>query len=249
MTYPSPEKRKRAILEYLNTKGGRAPWRQLAEDLGKDFNLSGEEMTGGLLPWSKLTLWQRLIQGSSYKLKTEGKITRQRRTGIWTITEEGRKPLEEAPPRAPEALRFLVINGPNLNLLGKREPAHYGRKTLEEINALLEEQARELKVELAFFQSNSEGAIVDFLQAQAPRADGIIINPGALTHYGLSLRDGLAATGLPVVEVHLSNIYAREDWRHHSVVAPVARGQITGLGWRGYLLALEYLAREEKKSG
>ena len=146
-------------------------------------------------------------------------------------------------------MRLLVINGPNLNLLGKREPAHYGRKTLEEISALLEEQAKQLKVELAFFQSNSEGAIVDFLQAQAPRADGIIINPGALTHYSLSLRDGLAATGLPVVEVHLSNIYAREDWRHHSVVAPVARGQITGLGWRGYLLALEYLAGEEKKSG
>ena len=146
-------------------------------------------------------------------------------------------------------MRFLVINGPNLNLLGKREPAHYGRKTLEEINALLEERARELKVELAFFQSNSEGAIVDFLQAQAPKADGIIINPGALTHYGLSLKDTLAATGLPVVEVHLSNIYAREDWRHHSVVAPVARGQITGLGWRGYILALQYLAEEAKKSG
>ena len=145
-------------------------------------------------------------------------------------------------------MRFLVINGPNLNLLGKREPAHYGRKTLEEINSLLEGQARELKVELAFFQSNSEGAIVDFIQAQAPRADGIIINPGALTHYGLSLKDALAATGLPVVEVHLSNIYAREDWRHNSVVAPVARGQITGLGWRGYILALEYLAGEEKKS-
>jgi 3-dehydroquinate dehydratase-2 len=146
-------------------------------------------------------------------------------------------------------MRFLVINGPNLNLLGKREPAHYGRKTLEEINTLMEEQARALKVELAFFQSNSEGAIVDFLQAQAPKADGIIINPGALTHYGLSLKDALAATGLPVVEVHLSNIYAREDWRHHSVMAPVARGQITGLGWRGYLLALEYLVKETKKSG
>jgi 3-dehydroquinate dehydratase-2 len=142
-------------------------------------------------------------------------------------------------------MRFLVVNGPNLNLLGKREPAHYGGKSLEEISALLEEQAKQLKVELAFFQSNGEGAIVDFLQAQAPRADGIIINPGALTHYGLSLRDALAATGLPVVEVH---IYAREDWRHDSVVAPVARGQIIGLGWRGYLLALEYVAREAKKS-
>src|SRR3972149_8787199 len=102
-------------------------------------------------------------------------------------------------------MRLLVVNGPNLNLLRKREPAHYGRKTLEEINALREEQARELKVELAFFQSNSEGAIVDFLQAQAPRADGIIINPGALTHYGLSLRDCLAATGLPLAQGHPPN--------------------------------------------
>src|SRR3972149_9404848 len=146
-------------------------------------------------------------------------------------------------------MRLLIINGPNLNLLGKREPAHYGRKTLEEISSLLEGQARELKVELAFFQSNSEGAIVDFIQAQAPRADGIIINPGALTPYGLSLKDALAATGLPVVEVHLSNIYAREDWRHNSVVAPVARGQITGLGGRGYLLAPEYLAGGVQKNG
>jgi len=246
LTYPPNQERKRAILEYLNKKGGSAPWRQLADDLGKDFNLRDDEMAGGLEPWSELTKWQRLIRGSSYELKTEGRITRQ--GGIWTLTEEGRKSLEEAPPRAPKAFRCLVVNGPNLNLLGKREPAHYGRKTLEEINGLLEAEARALGVELAFFQSNSEGAIVDFLQAQAPRADGVIINPGALTHYGLSLKDALAATGLPVVEVHLSNIYAREDWRHHSVVAPVARGQISGLGWRGYLLALQYLAAEEKKS-
>ncbi len=141
-------------------------------------------------------------------------------------------------------MRILVINGPNLNLLGRRDPAIYGTKTLEEINALLEERARELGVELKFFQSNSEGSLIDFIQSEAPQASGIIINPGALTHYGLSLRDALADTGLPIVEVHLSNIYAREEWRRHSVIAPIARGQISGFGWRGYIAALELLVRE-----
>ena len=141
-------------------------------------------------------------------------------------------------------MRILVINGPNLNLLGRREPAIYGTKTLEEINALLEEKARELGVELKFFQSNSEGSLIDFIQSEAPQASGIIINPGALTHYGLSLRDALADTGLPIIEVHLSNIYAREEWRRHSVIAPIARGQISGFGWRGYIAALELLVQE-----
>ena len=141
-------------------------------------------------------------------------------------------------------MRILVINGPNLNLLGRREPAIYGTKTLEEINVLLEEKARELGVELKFFQSNSEGSLIDFIQSEAPQASGIIINPGALTHYGLSLRDALADTGLPIIEVHLSNIYAREEWRRHSVIAPIARGQISGFGWRGYIAALELLVQE-----
>lgn len=139
-------------------------------------------------------------------------------------------------------MKILIIHGPNLNLLGQREPAIYGTKTLDEINSLLEKRARELGVEVITFQSNSEGAIIDFLQAQAPQANGIIINPGALTHYSLSLRDALAALSTPTIEVHLSNIYAREEWRHKSVIAPVAIGQISGLGWRGYLAALEAMA-------
>lgn len=143
-------------------------------------------------------------------------------------------------------MKILVIHGPNLNLLGKRQASIYGSRTLEEINRLLLERARELKVELAPFQSNSEGALIDFIQREAPSAQGIIINPGALTHYGLSLRDALADASLPVIEVHLSNIYAREEWRAKSVIAPIARGQISGLGWRGYMAALDILAAEQE---
>lgn len=144
-------------------------------------------------------------------------------------------------------MKILIVNGPNLNILGKRDNKIYGQKTLEEINSLLRRQAEVLHVEVLFFQSNSEGDIVDFLQEKALSADGIIINPGALTHYGLSLRDALADTGLPVIEVHLSNIYARENWRANSVIAPVARGQISGLGWRAYAAALQYLIAELKE--
>ena len=138
-------------------------------------------------------------------------------------------------------MRILVIHGPNLNMLGKRDPAHYGTKTLEEINAALRERARALGVEIETFQSNHEGFLIDFIQEHAPGADGIIINPGALTHYGLSLRDALADAGVPTIEVHLSNIHAREDFRRKSVVAPVTRGQISGQGWQGYIAALEML--------
>lgn len=141
-------------------------------------------------------------------------------------------------------MKILIIHGPNLNLLGKREREIYGDKTLEEINRLLQLQATELGVEVTTFQSNSEGALIDFLQNESPTADGIVINPGALTHYGLSLRDALRDTNLPVVEVHLSNIYTREEFRHKSVIAPIARGQISGLGWRGYSAALSILAAE-----
>ena len=133
-------------------------------------------------------------------------------------------------------MKILVVHGPNLNLLGKRIKEIYGDKTLEEINRLLRQLATELGVELVTFQSNSEGALIDFIQKESPAANGIIINPGALTHYGFSLRDALADTNLPVVEVHLSNIYAREEFRQRSVIAPVARGQISGLGWRGMWL-------------
>lgn len=144
-------------------------------------------------------------------------------------------------------MRILVINGPNLNLLGKRQPQVYGTRTLEEINGLLKKRATELGLELTFFQSNSEGSLIDFIQAEAPHASAIIVNPGALTHYGLSLRDALADAGIPIVEVHISNIYAREEWRAKSVIAPIAKGQISGLGWRGYLMALETLAAEGQK--
>jgi 3-dehydroquinate dehydratase-2 len=141
-------------------------------------------------------------------------------------------------------VRILIVHGPNLNLLGKRDRQVYGDKTLEEINRLLQEPAAELGVEVTAFQSNSEGAIIDFIQHETPTADGIIINPGALTHYGFSLRDALCDTNLPVIEVHLSNIYAREEFRQKSVIAPIARGQISGLGWRGYVAALTTLAAD-----
>ena len=139
-------------------------------------------------------------------------------------------------------MRFLVVNGPNLNWLGRRDRSVYGAKTLADIEAAVSERATELGVDVGFFQSNHEGAIVEHLQAESGGASGLILNAGALTHYGLSLRDALADSRLPFVEVHMSNIYAREEFRHHSVVAPLAVGQIAGLGWYGYVLALEFLA-------
>jgi 3-dehydroquinate dehydratase-2 len=138
-------------------------------------------------------------------------------------------------------MKILVIHGPNLNMLGKREKSIYGEKTLSQIDALLKKEARALNVEVVTFQSNHEGALIDFIQEQADSAQGIIINPGALTHYGFSLVDALADSKLPVIEVHLSNIYRREEWRAKSVIAPVAEGQISGLGWRGYVTALQIL--------
>ncbi len=143
-------------------------------------------------------------------------------------------------------MKILVIHGPNLNMLGKRDKSIYGGKTLDQINALLKKEAKTLNVELLIFQSNHEGALVDFIQEQAPSAQGIVINPGALTHYGFSLRDALADSQLPIIEVHLSNIYCREEWRTKSVIAPVAKGQISGLGWRGYIAALQMLVSELK---
>ena len=155
----------------------------------------------------------------------------------------------DLPPTHPHSggrrpqLRGLVLHGPNLNLTGRRQPHLYGTTSLAEVDAALERRAAELGWQLAILQSNHEGALVDFLHAHLEQCDGILINPGALTHYGLSLRDALAAMAAPIIEVHFSNIHAREPWRHHSVVAEIARGQIVGLGWYGYLLALEALDR------
>ena len=143
-------------------------------------------------------------------------------------------------------MKILVINGPNLNMLGKRDRAVYGEKTLAEIDALVKKQGEDLAVEVMAFQSNHEGGLIDFIQEQSGSANGIIINPGALTHYGFSLRDALADTKLPIIEVHLSSIYAREEWRAKSVIAPIAKGQLSGLGWRGYVAALQILAAELK---
>ncbi len=143
--------------------------------------------------------------------------------------------------------KIAVISGPNLNALGRRDTAVYGAVTLAEIQAKITERAQDLLVDVEFFQSNSEGAIVDHIQNTT--ADGIIINPGALTHYGYSLRDALADAGLPIVEVHLSNIHAREEWRRKSVVSEVAAGQISGFGWRGYIAALEILSAILNENG
>ena len=143
-------------------------------------------------------------------------------------------------------MNILVINGPNLNMLGERDKDIYGNKTLSELDVKIKKQGEILGVDIVTFQSNSEGDIIDLIQKQASQMDGIIINPGALTHYGFSLRDALADSNLPVIEVHLSNIYAREDWRATSVIAPIAMGQISGLGWRGYVAALQILVGEIK---
>ena len=146
-------------------------------------------------------------------------------------------------------MNILIINGPNLNMLGRREATYYGATSLEDIEGLLREKARELGVDVDFFQSNHEGEIVDYLQTAPSDASGIVINPGALTHYGLSLRDALVDSRLPIVEVHLSNVHAREEFRRHSVVAPVAVGQITGLGWQGYSFGLEFLTAHLREKG
>ncbi|KPJ52334.1 MAG: 3-dehydroquinate dehydratase [Dehalococcoidia bacterium DG_18] len=144
-------------------------------------------------------------------------------------------------------MKILLIHGPNLNMLGKRDPAIYGDQTLAEIESLVKTKARELGAEVLTFQSNSEGTLIDFIQAESPEAEGIIINPGALTHYGLSLSDALADSALPVIEVHLSNIYAREEWRHKSVIASIALAQISGRGWQGYIDAVEILVADLKE--
>ncbi|MEE3331978.1 MAG: type II 3-dehydroquinate dehydratase [Myxococcota bacterium] len=137
--------------------------------------------------------------------------------------------------------RILVLHGPNLNLLGVREPDVYGATTLAQIDAALEEQAKQAGAELVGFQTNHEGALIDRIHAAREDADGILINPAGLTHTSVALRDALAGVGLPIIEVHLSNVFARESFRHHSYISGVALGVISGFGSDSYRLGLEAL--------
>jgi 3-dehydroquinate dehydratase II len=136
---------------------------------------------------------------------------------------------------------ILVLNGPNLNLLGKREPNIYGHLTLEDINTMLEQEAITLNVRLSYFQSNHEGALIDKIHQALNNYQGILINAGAYTHTSVAIRDALAGVAIPLVEIHLSNIYKREDFRHHSYIAPIAIGQISGFGAQSYRLGLQAL--------
>ena len=144
--------------------------------------------------------------------------------------------------------RILVIHGPNLNLLGRREPNYYGLQTLPQINQRLQEMAESMDVELKTFQSNSEGGIVSFIGENADWADGIVINPAAYTHTSVAIRDAIAAVELPTVEVHLSNVFKREEFRHFSYISPVASGIICGFGAESYTLALEAIVSIIKRS-
>ena len=138
--------------------------------------------------------------------------------------------------------RILIVNGSNLNLLGKREPEVYGTKTLDELNNELIQIAHQLEIEVEFFQSNSESELIDFIHKKGFEADGLIINPGAFTHYSYALRDAISGVGIETVEVHISNVYAREEFRHKSVIAPIVAGQLVGFGLYGYAMALSYFA-------
>ena len=148
-------------------------------------------------------------------------------------------------------MKILVLNGPNLNLLGRREPHLYGSMTLAELNKRLQTLARELKVTLVTFQSNHEGELVDMLHKHIDSAAGALLNPAGLTQFSVSLHDAIKTMPFPVIEVHISNRHAREHWRGHSIISPAAKGTVEGLGWRSYTAALRALVeilREGKKA-
>lgn len=140
--------------------------------------------------------------------------------------------------------RILVINGPNLNMLGIREPDTYGEMTLDEMNTRIASEAEVMRIEIGFIQSNSEGEIIDAIQSAQGETDGIILNAGAYTHYSYAIRDAIASVSVPCVEVHLSNVDARDDFRHDSVISAVCMGQISGFGLKSYLLALRALVQK-----
>lgn len=145
-------------------------------------------------------------------------------------------------------MRLLVLHGPNLNLLGQREPEVYGSLTLDQINSSLEELAKEIGCTLSFMQSNHEGEMIDAIHGAVGSFEGIIINPAAYTHTSVAIRDAFAAVALPFVEVHISNVYRREEFRHHSYLASLAIGQISGFGVESYLLGLRAIFKYIKKS-
>ncbi|MGV3616267.1 MAG: type II 3-dehydroquinate dehydratase [Fimbriimonas sp.] len=144
-------------------------------------------------------------------------------------------------------MKILVLHGPNLNLTGFREPDVYGKKPLEEIDADIRTAAAKLNVDIRILQSNSEGILIDTIHEHRKWADAIVINPGGLTHYSIALRDALSSVRLPVVEVHLSNVHAREEFRRHSVISPVTVGQVVGFGGYGYTMAMTALLNLEKE--
>jgi len=139
-------------------------------------------------------------------------------------------------------MKILILHGPNLNLLGTREPEVYGTMTLDDINTKLVELGKELGMEITCLHSNHEGALIDALQDARTWANGVVFNPGGYTHTSIALRDAISAIQIPVIEVHLSNVYAREEFRHVSMISAVCRGKIVGLGWRSYTLGLQALA-------
>lgn len=142
--------------------------------------------------------------------------------------------------------KLLIIHGPNLNMLGKRDPEIYGNLSLEEVNRKIEDFSRKHNIKVNIKQSNKEGEIIDAIHS-AIDYDGIVINPGGYTHTSVAIRDAIEAVGIPAIEVHISNIFARESWRKESLIAPVCHGQIVGLGWGGYILAIEYLTKMSKE--